>query len=75
MRGRDALGEPYEYLTIDRDSGTVAPALFETRAEARAFATARYGYIHNRPDLRAKPHRWMTAKVVRVTATYDWSGA
>lgn len=43
------------------------PALFVTRAEARAFIAKEYGYIARRPDLRAEPHGWLAPRAVRVT--------
>ncbi len=43
------------------------PALFKTRREARAFIAEHYGYIKNRPDLRAWPHGWRLPVPKRVT--------
>ena len=54
------------------------PALFTTRAAARAFAQKRYGYIKHRPDLQQEPHGWRFPQPVRVTVqvsephTYEW---
>jgi hypothetical protein len=48
-----------------------APALFRTRALARAFADERLGYIRKRPDLRAEPYGWKMPQAVRVTVTVD----
>ena len=43
------------------------PALFTSRAAARAYAQNRYGYIIRRPDLRKEPHGWRMPRPVRVT--------
>ena len=43
------------------------PVLFVTRAEARAWANARFGYIKDRPDLRAEPYGWKMPVPVRVS--------
>jgi hypothetical protein len=32
------------------------PVLFHTRAEARQWIKDNYGYMRDRPDLRAEPH-------------------
>lgn len=45
------------------------PALFHTRREARAFAESKYGYIRERPDLRAEPHGWHMPQAIRVVIT------
>lgn len=45
------------------------PVFFQTRREARAYAAAKYGYIRNRPDLRAEPHGWQMPRVAQVTMT------
>lgn len=42
------------------------PCLFRTRREARAYATQRYGYIKQRPDLQAAPHHWQMPLPVKV---------
>lgn len=52
---RKALGGPVEQW----DFGSRAPLLFWTRSEARAYIAERYGYIRDRPDLRAAPHGWL----------------
>ena len=56
----------------------VAPAfrgcpaiLFNTRQEARDFIKAQYGYIAERPDLRAAPHYWRMPVAVKVTVTVE----
>ncbi len=43
--------------------------VFRTRSEARNFRDARYGYIKDRPDLKAEPHGWKLPKVVKVIMT------
>ena len=40
--------------------------VFRTRAEARAYRDETYGYIKNRPDLKAEPHGWKLPRVVKV---------
>lgn len=40
--------------------------LFSTRAEARAYIEQKFGYIRERPDLRAEPHGWHVPTAVRV---------
>lgn len=42
------------------------PALFRTRAEARAFANEHWGYIKTRPDLRGQPHGWRMPRAIRA---------
>lgn len=49
------------------------PLLFDSRADARAWIAERYGYLRDRPDLRAEPHGWKMPKAVRATVTVDWS--
>ena len=43
------------------------PKIFQTRKEAREFATQEYGYIKTRKDLRSEPHGWRLPKPVRIT--------
>ena len=50
------------------------PLLFDTRREAREWATGNYGYIRSRPDLRAAPHFWRMPQAVRVTVTIRQEG-
>lgn len=38
---------------------------FPTRAQARAYAKERYGYIARRADLRKYPHDWRSPLVLR----------
>jgi len=40
--------------------------LFHTRRECRRYIEERYGYIRQRPDLRAEPHGWRMPRAVRV---------
>lgn len=40
--------------------------LFRTRQEAREARDIKYGYIRNRPDLKAEPHGWRLPQVVKV---------
>lgn len=40
--------------------------LFATRAAARAYIKARWGYLAQRPDLRAEPHGWKMPQAVQV---------
>lgn len=40
--------------------------LFRTRAECRQFIKNDYGYIADRPDLKAEPHGWTMPKPVKV---------
>lgn len=47
------------------------PVLFRTRAEARQYAEAEYGYIKHRPDLRGEPHGWRMPRPVRVRVTME----
>ena len=47
--------------------------VFRTRAEARAYRNEHYGYIKNRPDLRAEPHGWKMPRVVKVVLSIQES--
>ena len=42
------------------------PKLFRTRWQARDFIKAEYGYIKDRPDLKAEPHGWKMPIAVKV---------
>lgn len=46
-----------------------APLLFHTRRAARVYIRERYGYIKDRPDLRAEPYGWKTPLAIRVSVT------
>jgi hypothetical protein len=61
-RSSNALDGPSEHLLFEN----CMPALFHTRAEARAWIKERYGYIASRSDLRAEPHGWKVPMPVRV---------
>lgn len=43
------------------------PKLFTTRRETREYIKAKFGYIADRPDLRAEPHGWRMPQPVKVT--------
>lgn len=45
------------------------PLLFDTRADARRYAQAHYGYITQRADLRSEPHGWRLPRPVKVVVT------
>jgi len=40
--------------------------VFRTRSKARCWIEENYGYIRNRPDLRAEPHGWRVPLAVKV---------
>jgi len=42
------------------------PLLFQTRSEARAWSSERYGYIRTRQDLRRAPHGWRVPQPVLI---------
>jgi hypothetical protein len=42
------------------------PMLFKTRARCRKWIKEKYGYITERPDLRAEPHGWRMPQAVKV---------
>ncbi len=42
------------------------PLLFDTRAKARAYIIAKWGYIRTREDLRRPPHNWRLPKPIKV---------
>ena len=44
----------------------LGPVLFDTRQRARGYVEDIYGYIRERPDLRAEPHGWRMPRAVRV---------
>ena len=48
------------------------PLLFRTRRQARAYRDEHFGYIRNRPDLKAEPHEWKLPKVVKVFPKYPY---
>jgi hypothetical protein len=59
---RNSLDGDQRYLVWDG-----APQMWRTRRECRAEIEARYGYIRQRPDLRAEPHGWFLPRAVRVS--------
>ncbi len=73
LRQKDNKLDGYrEWLVGDwKDPSQIGPKLFHTRREARLWAKARFGYISRRSDLRAEPHGWKPAKVVKVLCTYE----
>lgn len=42
------------------------PKLFRTRQECREYIKEKFGYIPERPDLRAEPHGWRTPTAIKV---------
>ena len=42
------------------------PKLFRTRAKARKWRDEIFGYIRNRPDLKAEPHGWRLPQVRKI---------
>jgi len=42
------------------------PVLFRTRRKCREFIENNYGYINERPDLKAEPHGWRIPQAVKV---------
>ncbi len=66
-REENRLDGKTEHLMWDNG---VTPMLFKTRREARNWASTHYGYIKRRPDLRAEPHGWKPARVVRVKVSW-----
>ena len=47
------------------------PKLFVTRTAAKAFIDEKYGYLRNRPDLRAEPFGYRMPKPVRVAIAIE----
>lgn len=45
------------------------PRLFFTRRECRAFIEEQFGYLRERPDLRAEPHGWHMPQAVLVNVS------
>ena len=48
-----------------------SPLLFRTRREARQYINIAYGYIAERPDLRAEPHGRKMPRAVKVSVTIE----
>jgi hypothetical protein len=56
------------FLVWDHEPGEMfCYRLFRTRFECRAWIDAHYGYLRERPDLRAEPFGWRMPRAVRVT--------
>ena len=49
-------------------------ALFLTRRDAKEHIEEHFGYIKNRPDLRAEPHGWKMPVAVKVILTISEEG-
>lgn len=47
------------------------PAMFNSRAEARAFIEDNFGYIRERKDLQDYPHGWKMPIPVRITISVE----
>ena len=62
-RSFNRLDGKQEFVVVE---GVFPFALFRTRAEALHFRDLKFGYIKDRPDLKAEPHGWRMPKVVRV---------
>jgi len=58
-----------EYLLMNQTFYGKNVAIFKTRQQARDFRDEYYGYIRDRPDLKAEPHGWTVPKVVKVVLT------
>lgn len=63
FRSANALDGYREYLVRGSHGH---PMLFHTRAEAREFRDRVYGYLRDRPDLKAEPHGWLWPSVRKV---------
>lgn len=48
------------------------PKFFHTRKEARSFIKEKFGYLKNRPDLRAKPHGIRAPIAIKATVTIEY---
>lgn len=78
FRVDNAIDGRYEYLVWHRNRyslGLFRLAIFDTRAEARQYIAETYGYIRDRPDLRAKPHGWKMPIPVKVRVTVEEIGS
>lgn len=65
-RSRNRLDGETVHWIYDHRGGSINPALFRTRAEARAFIKERCGFIAERPDLQSEPHGWQMPRAVKV---------
>jgi hypothetical protein len=64
----------HSHSNLDGDSKHICnedclPVLFRTREAARGYIDHKYGYIRERPDLRAQPHGWRIPRAVKVIVT------
>ena len=60
---KHALDGDRKYILYDLDC---LPMLFKTRARCRKWIKEKYGYIAERPDLRAEPFGWRMPQAVKV---------
>jgi hypothetical protein len=65
-RSRNTLDGYHEHFVT---TSRACVDLYRTRKEAREAAEATFGYIRDRPDLKAEPHGWMMPVVRRVIVT------
>jgi hypothetical protein len=70
-RSKNSLDGETQHL-IFRDwqtaeSGTDGVLAFRTRKACREYIRRVFGYIANRPDLKAEPHGWRMPQAVRVS--------
>lgn len=65
---RNSLDGDRRYIILGNDC---LPLLFRTRRECRAFIKEKYGYIADRPDLRAEPHGWQMPQAIKVKVFYN----
>jgi len=69
VQGTSAMGDETCSLIGWPDTGMTR--FYRTRREAREMREERYGYIRERPDLRAAPHHWRMPRVVKCTITIE----
>lgn len=48
------------------------PLLFDTRRMALEYRDEKYGYIRNRPDLKAEPHGWRLPLPIKVKLKFEY---
>jgi hypothetical protein len=65
--GRFGMGNP----SVPSHMAGHTMMVFRTRQDARDYARERYGYIKDRPDLRAEPHGWKAPQIVKVKVTVE----
>jgi hypothetical protein len=61
-RSRNQLDGYRQHIAFRR----LMPVLFMTRREAREWIRSEYGYMRDRPDLRAEPHGWLAPMPCKV---------